>query len=75
LIRYGLLWSGLKIPGILRAPAHHLDGIHHVLLLIVIGVAQRRRPGQVFVHISKDGWKCGERLYARVPGLLVHSLT
>lgn len=37
--RYGLLWRGLKIPGLLRSLRHRLQGIHYVLLLIVIGVA------------------------------------
>ena len=55
--------------------AHHLYRIHHVRLLVVVGVAQRRRPGEVLVHISKNGWKCSECLNARVPGLLVHRLT
>src|ERR1700730_7136649 len=37
--RYGLLRRGLKIAGFLRSPAHHLYGIHHILLLVVVGVA------------------------------------
>ena len=65
----------LRLPACLRPLAHHLYGIHHILLLVVVGVAQRGRPGEVLVHISQDGWKCSERLDARVPGLLVHSLT
>ena len=55
--------------------AHHLYRIHDALLLVVVSVAQRRRPGEVLVHISQHGWKCGKRLDARVPGLLIHSLT
>jgi hypothetical protein len=61
--------------GLLRPPAHHLHGIHHILLLVVVSVAKRRRPGKILVHISQDGWKCSNRLDARVPGLLVHTLT
>jgi hypothetical protein len=41
LIRYGLLRRGLKIAGSLRALAHHLHGIHHILLLVIVGIAQR----------------------------------
>src|ERR1039457_133222 len=37
--RYVLLRRGLKIAGSLRSLTHHLYGIHHVLLLVVIGVA------------------------------------
>ena len=35
-----LLRRGLQIARCLRLLAHHLNGIHHVLLLIVVGVAQ-----------------------------------
>src|SRR5229473_760672 len=73
--RYGLLRGSLQIARFLRPLAHYLYGVHHILLLVVVGVAQRRRPGQVFVHIAKYGWKRSERLDAWVPGLLVHSLT
>src|SRR6266481_4819620 len=72
--RYGLLRRGLKITGFLRPLAHLLYGIHHILLLVVVSVGARRRPREVLVHISEDGWKCSERLDARVPGLLIHSL-
>ena len=37
--RYDLLRRGLKIAGFFRPLAHHLDGIHHILLLVVVGVA------------------------------------
>src|SRR5271166_6189735 len=36
---YGLLRSGLKSAGLLRPLAHHLYGIHHILSLVVVGVA------------------------------------
>jgi hypothetical protein len=39
--RYGLLLRVLKIALFLRPLAHHLHGIHHILLLVVIGVAER----------------------------------
>src|ERR1017187_5418500 len=38
--RNSLLRRGLKIAGCLRSPAHHLYGIHHIRLLVVVGVAQ-----------------------------------
>jgi len=38
---YGLLRRALKIAGLLRALTHHLHGVGHILLLVVIGVAQR----------------------------------
>src|SRR5208337_3112743 len=38
---YGLLRRGLKSAGLLCPLAHHLDGIHHILSLVVVGVAQR----------------------------------
>src|ERR1700677_486461 len=37
--RHGLLRSGLKVASFLRSPAHHLDGIHNVRLLVVVCVA------------------------------------
>jgi hypothetical protein len=37
--RYGLLRRAFKIAGIFRFLAHHLYGIHHILLLVVVGVS------------------------------------
>src|SRR5208282_586177 len=37
---YGLLRRGLQVAGLLRPLAHRLYGIHHVLFLVVVGVAQ-----------------------------------
>src|SRR5208283_1215950 len=37
--RYRLLRRGLKIAGFLRPLAHHLYGVQHVLLVVVVGVA------------------------------------
>src|ERR1700732_3747265 len=37
--RYGLLRRGLKTASFLRPLAHHLNSIHHILLLVVVGVA------------------------------------
>src|SRR5580704_8918769 len=72
LVRHGLLLRALQISRLLGFLAHHLNRIHHVLLLVVVGVAQRRGPGQVFIHVAEDRWKGGERFYAGIPILLVH---
>src|SRR5467141_1672650 len=37
--RYGLLLRSLKISRFLRPLAHHLNSIHQILLLVVVGVA------------------------------------
>src|SRR6266481_1047364 len=73
--RYGLLLRILEFARFLRALAHHLYGIHHVSFLVVIGVAERRGPREVFVHVAQDGWECSECFDARVPRLLVHRLS
>src|SRR6267143_1390238 len=73
--RYSLLLRSQKIARFLRALSQRLYGIHHALFLVVVSVAERRRPGKVFVHVAQDGWECRERLDARVPRLLVHSLS
>jgi len=75
LIRYGLLRRGFKIAGLFRSLAHHLNGVHHILFLVVVGVSERGGPGEVFVHVAKDRGKSGKGLDAGVPGLLVHRLT
>jgi hypothetical protein len=36
-----LLRRGFQIAGILCPLAHHLNGIHYILLLVVVSVAQR----------------------------------
>src|SRR5271155_791257 len=64
-----LLWRALEVSGSLRFLAHELYRIHHILLLVVVGVAERRCPGEVLVHIPKDRRKCSKRLDARVPRL------
>jgi hypothetical protein len=70
-----LLRSGFKVASLFCPLAHHLDGIHHILLLVVIGVPERGGPREILVHVAKNGRKCGERLNAGVPRLLVHSFT
>src|SRR6267142_1064251 len=72
---YGLLLRSLKIACFLRPLAQPLYGIHHALFLVVVSVAERRRPGEVFVHVAQDGRECTECLHARVPGLLIHGFS
>src|SRR4029077_6093478 len=52
---YGLLRRTLQIASFFRFLAHYLHGIHHVLLLVVVSVAQRWRPGEGLVHIDEAG--------------------
>ncbi len=75
LIGDNLLRRVLQIAGSLGFAAHDLNGVHHILLLVVVGVAERRGPGKILVHVSQDRGKCGERLDAWIPGLLVDGLT
>ena len=36
---HALLRRRLEIAGLLRPLAHHLYGVHHILFLVVIGIA------------------------------------
>src|SRR5437016_2272317 len=45
------LRGGLEVPRLLGSPAHRLHGVEHGLLLVHVCVAQRRRPGEVLVHV------------------------
>jgi hypothetical protein len=58
---------------LLRLQSHSLDGVHHVSRLVVIGVAQLRRPGGVLREIIKHRRKLCEALDRRVPSLGVRS--
>src|SRR5580692_8895610 len=51
--RYGLLGCALQITRLLRPLTHYLHRLHYVVLLIHIGVAERRGPGKVLVHVAK----------------------
>ena len=57
----------LQIARLLGALAQHLDGLHHVLRLVVVGVAEVGGPLQVVVQHVENVGECGERLDARVP--------
>jgi hypothetical protein len=60
--------------GSLRFRAHALNRSHHVLLLRRGSLAQRRGPTKVFRKIFEHARKLRERLYCRIPGLLINSL-
>src|SRR6267378_4112083 len=64
----------LEVARLLSALAHRLDGVEHVLLLVHVRVAQRRRPGEVLVHVSQHRGKLRDCLDAGIPGLLIDSL-
>jgi len=44
LTNHALLWRTLQVACCLRSLTHHLNRIEHILLLIEVSVAQRRRP-------------------------------
>src|SRR5882757_2466032 len=71
---YILLRRGAQVAGLFRFLAHHLDGVRHVLLLVVIRIAQGGRPGEVLVHVAEHGGKRGQGLDAGVPRLLIDGL-
>src|ERR1019366_8295977 len=50
IVPYDFLRRALKSTGLSRFVAHHLYRIHHILLLVVVSIAQSYRPGEVFVH-------------------------
>src|SRR5882762_1049602 len=48
-----------------------LHGIRHILRLVYIRLAKRRRPRQVLVHVFKNRRELRQGLYARIPVLFV----
>jgi hypothetical protein len=64
-----------SLPACLRALAHHLDGRHHVRLLVHIGLSEGRGPGDVLVQVCEDRWKLGQRFDAGIPRLGVDGIT
>src|SRR5580692_8584892 len=71
---YLLLRRVFEIAGLLGAPTHHLHSVHYVLLLVVVGVAEGRRPGKILVHIPDDRGKRGQGFNAGIPRLRVDFL-
>src|SRR6266850_15901 len=68
---YLLLFVAIQVTGLVSLLTHRLHGIRHILLLIGISVAKRRRPGEVLVHVFKNRGELRKGLYAGVPGLFV----
>ena len=63
-----LLRGVLEIAGCLGAVTHDLlDGLHHVLRLVVMGVAEVGGPLEVLRHLVEDLRKRGEGLDAGIP--------
>jgi hypothetical protein len=52
---------------LLRLQPHGLHRVHHVSGLVVIGVAELRRPGGVFREIVEGGGKRRETFDGRIP--------
>ncbi|MCY1218651.1 hypothetical protein D9M72_306000 [compost metagenome] len=69
--RHAQLVVVLEATGLRGALAHHLDRVHHVGRVVVVGLAQRGGPRDVAGHLVHHGPERGERLHARVPRLLV----
>lgn len=64
----------LEPAGLGGALAHDLDRVHHVGRVVVVGLAQCLGPGQVAGHLVHHVAEGGQRLHARVPGLLVDGI-
>src|SRR5580704_2867920 len=74
LILDSLLRCRFQIASCLRFLAHALNSAHHVLLLVVVRVTERRGPGNIFVHISQHGRESAECFDAGIPCMLIDSL-
>src|SRR5712672_2383732 len=68
---YLLLFIATQMSGVLSVSAHLLNSIGHVLRVVCVGLAQRRTPRQILVHVLEHGRKLRERLYARIPILFI----
>lgn len=62
-----LLGCGLEISGLLGALPEDLHGLHYILRLVVVSVAEVGGPVEVVVEHVEHVGKCGERLDARIP--------
>src|SRR6266404_4566573 len=69
---YVLLFIAAQMSGVLSVSAHLLNSIGHVLRVVGVGLAQRRTPRQILVHVLEHGRKLRQRLYARIPILFVY---
>jgi hypothetical protein len=74
-LRFHLLLLGrFQIAVVLCLLAHSLDGIHDIALLCQERVAQIRGPLYVIRHALYDFGQPGQRLNARIPGLVCDSI-
>src|ERR1700681_4550231 len=70
--RYLLLFIAVQMAGLVSLLTQCLDRIRDILLLIGVGIAKRRRPREILVHVFKTRGKLCESFYARVPVLFVY---
>ena len=63
----GLLFRTAQVTCSLCLLAHCLHGIHYVLGLVIVGVAQVGCPLEVLIHLRQHGWKRHQRLDAGIP--------
>src|SRR5882762_686783 len=70
--RYPLLFIAIQVASLLSVLTHLLNSIGHVLRVVGVGLAQRRTPRQILVHVLEHGRKLRQRLYARIPILFVY---
>src|SRR6267142_6361019 len=59
------------MPGLTSLLTQGLHGIGHILRLVYVCIAKRRRPRQVLVHVFKNRRELRQGLYARIPVLFV----
>ncbi len=67
IVGHVFLRRAFQVACLLGALAQHLDGLHHILRLVVVGIAEVGGPLQVVVQHVEHVGKCGERLDARIP--------
>src|SRR5882762_6249498 len=67
-----LLLAAIQVPSLLSVLTHLLNSVGHVLRVVGVGLAQRRTPRQILVHVLEHGRKLRERFYARIPVLFVY---
>jgi hypothetical protein len=66
-----LLRGRFQVAGCLRALPHHLNCIHYVLRLVVVGISESCRPIKILVHLRVDCRKRCYRFDTWVPTLTV----
>src|ERR1700728_1240090 len=74
LLVHALLRRTPQIARIVSLMTHVLDCLHHVILLVLIGLAQLRGPRQIPVQVRRHCRKLHQSLHAWIPILLVRFL-